>query len=91
MYLDETQETDVEVEEKKELVPDKEAIEKNKKLKEQKELEKIKKETIEKLKEESKTNVMKAIKNANIDLNEDNLEINKIEPPERIFFLKSNL
>ena len=33
IYLDETQETDVEVEEKKELVPDKEAIEKNKKYK----------------------------------------------------------
>ena len=79
MYLDETQETDVEVEEKKELIPDKEAIEKNNKLREKKELEKIKKETIEQLKEESKTNVMKAIKNANKDLNEDNLEKNKLE------------
>jgi len=82
MYLDETQETDVEVEEKKELIPDKEAIEKNKKLKEKKELEKIKKETIEQLKEESKTNVMKAIKNANKDLNEDNLEKHKLEKLE---------
>ena len=82
MYLDETQETDVEVEEKKELVPDKEAIEKNKKLQEKKELEKNKQETIEKLKEESKINVMKAIKNANKDLNEDNLEKNKLEKLE---------
>lgn len=78
IYLDETQETDVEVEEKKEVVPDKEAIEKNKKLKEKKELDKIKKETAEKLKEESKTNLNKAIKNANKDLNEDNLEISKV-------------
>lgn len=77
MYLDETQETDVEVEEKKEIVTDKEALEKLNKLKEVKELEKIKKETLEKLKEESKTNLKKALKNASKDLNEDNLEISK--------------
>ena len=79
IYLDETQETDVEVEEKKEIVPDKEAIEKNNKLKEKKELDKIKKETVDKLKEESKTNLNKAIKNANKDLNQDNLEISKVD------------
>ena len=78
IYLDETLETDVEVEEKKEVVPDKEAIEKNKKAKEKKELEKIKKETADKLKEESKTNLKKAIKNANKDMNEENLEISKV-------------
>ena len=78
IYLDETQETDVEVEEKKEVVPDKEAVEKNKKAKEKKELEKIKKETADKLKEESKTNLKKAIKNANKDMNEENLEISKV-------------
>lgn len=77
MYLDETQETDVEVEEKKEVVTDKEALEKLNKLKETKELEKIKKEALEKIKEESKTNLKKAIKNATKDLNEDNLEISK--------------
>ena len=77
MYLDETQETDVEVEEKKEIVTDKEALEKLNKLKEVKELEKIKKETLEKLKEESKTNLKKALKNASKDLNEDNLEMSK--------------
>ena len=77
MYLDETQETDVEVEEKKEIVTDKEALEKLNKLKEAKELEKIKKETLEKIKEESKTNLKKSIKNATKDLNEDNLEISK--------------
>ena len=77
MYLDETQETDVEVEEKKEIVTDKEALEKLNKLKEMKELEKIKKEALEKIKEESKTNLKKALKNASKDLNEDNLEISK--------------
>jgi hypothetical protein len=75
MYLDETQETDVEVEEKKEIVTDKEALDKLNKLKEAKELEKIKKEALEKIKDESKTNLKKAIKNATKDLNEDNLEI----------------
>jgi hypothetical protein len=56
MYLDETQETDVVIEEKKEIVPDKEAIEKNKKIMEKKELEKIKRETQDTLKKESKIN-----------------------------------
>jgi hypothetical protein len=75
MYLDETLETDVEVEEKKEIVTDKEALDKLNKLKATKELEKIKKEALEKIKDESKTNLKKAIKNATKDLNEDNLEI----------------
>ena len=58
-------------------------IEKNKKLKEKKELDKIKKETAEKLKEESKSNLKKAIKNANRDLNEDNLEISKLDVKDK--------
>ena len=77
MYLDETQETDVIVEEKKEIVPDKEAIEKNKKEKDKKELEKIKRETQEALKKESKANLTKSIINANKDLNSENSETNK--------------
>jgi hypothetical protein len=77
MYLDETQETDVEVEEKKEIVTDKEALDKLNKLKQITELEKIKKEALEKIKEESKTNLKKALKNATKDLNEDNLEMSK--------------
>jgi hypothetical protein len=76
MYLDETQETDVVIEEKKEIVPDKEAIEKNKKEKEKKELEKIKRETQETLKKESKANLTKSIINANKDLNSENSENN---------------
>jgi hypothetical protein len=77
MYLDETQETDVIVEEKKEIVPDKEAIEKNKKEKEKKELEKIKRETQETLKRENKNSLNKAIINANKDLNSENISVPK--------------
>jgi hypothetical protein len=77
MYLDETQETDVVIEEKKEIVPDKEAIEKNKKEKEKKELEKIKRETQDALKKESKANLTKSIINANKDLNSENSENSK--------------
>jgi len=73
MYLDETLETDVEVEEKKEVITDKEALEKNKKAKEKKELEKIKQETAEKLREESKVNLKNTILNANKDLNDVNV------------------
>ena len=91
MYLDETQETDVEVEEKKEIVTDKEALEKLNKLKEIKELEKIKKEAVEKINEESKTNLKKAIKNATRDLNEDNLEASKNNTTLNINSLLSKL
>jgi hypothetical protein len=91
MYLDETQETDVEIEEKKEIVSDKEALEKLNKLKEIKELEKIKKEALEKIKEESKTNLKKALKNANKDLNEDNLEIIKNNRDSKTSSLLSKL
>ena len=73
MYLDETLETDVEIEEKKELITDKEALEKHKKAKEKKELEKIKKITAEQLRVESKANLKNTILNANKDLNSDNM------------------
>jgi hypothetical protein len=73
MYLDETLETDVEIEEKKEVIVDKEALEKNKKAKEKKELEQIKKDTADKLREESKVNLRKTILNANKDINESNV------------------
>ena len=76
MYLDETQETDVIIEEKREIVPDKEAIEKNKKEKDKKELEKITRETQEALKKESKLNLSKSIINANKDLNSENISEN---------------
>jgi hypothetical protein len=89
MYLDETLETDVEIEEKKEVIQDKEAIEKNKKAKEKKELEKIKKETADKLREESKSNLKKTILNANKDLNEAN-EANVLDTDKTIKKLGSD-
>ena len=81
MYLDETLETDVEVEEKKEVITDKEALEKNKKAKEKKELERIKQITAEQLKAESKANLKNTILNANKDLNDVNVSstIKKID------------
>jgi hypothetical protein len=68
-YLDETQETDVEVEEKKESIIDKEAIARETQLNKEKELEKIKKEVREKINEESKNEFNKLIKDANKDIN----------------------
>ena len=73
MYLDETLETDVEIEEKKEIIHDKEALEKNKKAKEKKELDKIKQDTADKLRTESKINLKKTLLSANKDLNENNV------------------
>ena len=87
MYLDETLETDVEIEEKKELVTDKEALEKNKKAKEKKELEKIKKVTAEQLREESKVNLRNTILNANKDLN----QVNVLDAHSTIKKLESDL
>ena len=69
VYLDETQETDVEIEETKEQIIDKEALQKIENEKKQKELEKIKEEVEEKLRKESKDSVKKAISEANKSLN----------------------
>ena len=71
VYLDETQETDVEIEETKEQILDKEAIEKMQKEKKEKELQIIKEEVEEKLRKESKNSVKKAIIEANKSLNID--------------------
>ena len=79
IYLDETQETDVEVEETREVIPDKELIEKQEKEAKRKELESIKQEVKEKIKKESKSNLSKAIKNANKSLNDaDNDKIKDV-------------
>ena len=71
IYLDETQETDVEVEETKEQILDEEAIKKMEKEKKEKELATIKAEVEEKLRKESKANVKKAISEANKSLNKE--------------------
>lgn len=71
IYLDETQETDVEIEETKEQILDEEAIKKMEKEKKEKELASIKSEVEEKLRKESKANVKKAISEANKSLNKE--------------------
>ena len=76
-YLDETQETDVEVEEKKESIIDKEAIERENKITKAKELEKIKQEVRDKINEESKNELSKLIKDANKDMNKSVLNLNE--------------
>jgi len=71
IYLDETQETDVEVEETKEQILDEEAIKKMEKEKKEKELATIKAEVEEKLRKESNASVKKAISEANKSLNKE--------------------
>ena len=87
VYLDETQETDVEIEETKEQVLDKEAIEKIEKEKKEKELQKIKEEVEEKLKKESKDSVKKAISEANKSLNikdNDLIQDNELDSDDEV-------
>lgn len=71
IYLDETQETDVEIEETREQILDEEAIKKMEKEKKEKELAAIKAEVEEKLRKESKESVKKAISEANKSLNKE--------------------
>jgi hypothetical protein len=71
IYLDETQETDVEIEETREQILDEEAIKKMEKEKKEKELAAIKAEVEEKLRKESKESVKKAISQANKSLNKE--------------------
>jgi len=72
IYLDETLETDVQVEETREIIADENMIKKQAK---EKELEKAKQEVKEKIQKESKQNLSEAIKNANKSFNSDNNEI----------------
>jgi hypothetical protein len=72
IYLDETLETDIQVEETREIIADEEMIKKQAKEAKEKELEKAKQEVKEKIKQESKQNLSEAIKNANKSLNNDN-------------------
>ena len=69
IYLDETQETEVEVEETREVIPDEEEIKKRKEGKEVEKLETIKMEIKETLKKEQENNLNNALKNANTNLN----------------------
>ena len=75
IYLDETLETDVQVEETREIIADEYMIKKQAKEAKEKELEKAKQEVKEKIQKESKQNLSEAIKNANKSFNSDNNEI----------------
>tara|TARA_B100001175_G_scaffold229434_1_gene196019 strand:+ start:224 stop:1237 length:1014 start_codon:yes stop_codon:yes gene_type:complete len=78
IYLDETLETDVQVEETRETIADEEMINKQEKLAKEKELEKAKQEVKDKIKKESKQNLSEAIKNANKSFNSDELDKEEI-------------
>tara|TARA_B100001093_G_scaffold495446_2_gene539952 strand:- start:1654 stop:2691 length:1038 start_codon:yes stop_codon:yes gene_type:complete len=77
-YLDETQETGVEIEEKKEVLIDKEELLKRQKEERDKELESIKTEVKNKLEKESQDNLKKALMDANKLTNIDNLDTDKL-------------
>ena len=74
LYLDETIETDVEVVEKKEVIPDKEEIIKMEKENLNNSLEDIKKELKEELRKEKDENLKNSIKSINKEMNENNDE-----------------
>jgi len=71
IYLDETLETDVHVEETREIIADEEMIKKQEKEAKEKELEKAKQEVRDKIEKENKQNLTEAIINANKSLNSD--------------------
>ena len=66
IYLDETQETDVEIEEHKEVIPDKEAIEQQKKQQKEEELRKIREELKKEEKENQKIKMENVIKDLTV-------------------------
>lgn len=77
IYLDETLETDVQVEETREIIADEQMIKKQEKEAKEKELEKAKQEVKEKIKKESKQNLSEAIKNANKSINSNDEIVSK--------------
>jgi hypothetical protein len=68
-YLDETLETDVEVEETREVIADNELIKKQTKEAKEKELEIAKNEVKDKIEKEQRQNLTNAIKDANKEIN----------------------
>ncbi len=71
LYLDETIETDIEVEEKKEVLPDKEEIIRLEKENLNNSLEDMKKELKQELRKEKEENLKNSIKNINNKMNQD--------------------
>ena len=90
IYLDETQETDVEIEETREVIPDEEEIKRRAEKEESEKLENIKKEIKETIKKENKDNLNKALKNANSDLNKKENLHKSTESTESTKSTKSN-
>tara|TARA_B100001769_G_scaffold210278_1_gene169699 strand:+ start:3456 stop:4496 length:1041 start_codon:yes stop_codon:yes gene_type:complete len=73
IYLDQSVETNVEIEETKESIVDKEMLEKQEELAKTKELEKAKREAKEQIKRENELNMKKALINANKTINNSEL------------------
>ena len=82
LYLDETIETDIEVEEKKEVLPDKEEIIRLEKENLNNSLEDIKKELKNELRKEKDDNLKNTIKNINKQINNDDNNIKDSEENE---------
>ena len=89
IYLDETLETDIQVEETREIIADEEMIKKQEKKSKEKELEKAKQEVKDKIRKESKQNLSESIKNANKSLNSDELDKEEISVQNEIKEAKS--
>jgi len=88
IYLDETQETDVEIEEHKEVIPDKEAIEQQKKQQKEEELRKIREELKKEEKENQKIKMENVIKDITVSKeikNEKEDEKQDEEPNEEVY------
>ena len=74
-YLDETNETGVEVREEEEVVVNKELLEQQEKKRKEEELEAVKNEVKEKIKKEADNSIMSAIRKTNNTINSENNEI----------------
>lgn len=74
-YLDETNETGVEVREEEEVVVNKELLEQQEKKRKEEELEQVKNEVKAKIKKEADNSIMSAIRKTNNTLNTENNEI----------------
>ncbi len=74
-YLDETNETGIEVREEEEIVVNKELLEQQEKKRREEELEAVKNEVKQKIKNESDNSIMNAIRKTNNTINSENIEL----------------
>lgn len=93
-YLDESYETNVEIEEKKELIPDTELIKKEEEDLRKKELNRIREEVKNEMENKERNKLNSIIENVNKSLNietiEDKLQENKIENKQKNDTIKLN-